>query len=117
MDHNTSDALRTLTMLFHDEAHRLRLLEQIGAFQGPSGPFVHWVHDQIYFERDVSVAVDSAGMARFVVDGEQELPTELVSFPLTADVSAGARWMDSVSDPDLIPDFDDVPYRAAGGEE
>lgn len=112
----TSDNLRTLTVFFEDEAHRLRLLEQMGAFRGPSGPFVHWVHDEIRFEQNVSLVVDSEGMARLLSKVEQELPSELVSFPLTADVSAGARWPALVSDLDLIPDFADVPYQT-GGEE
>ena len=116
MDLYTSDNLRTLTVFFENEAHRLRLLEQIGAFRGPSGPFVHWVHDQVCFEQDVSLMVNSEGMARLLAKVEQELPSELVSFPLTADVSLGARWENLVPNVDLIPDFADVPYQT-GGEE
>ena len=119
MDHNTSHALCTLTLFFNDEAHRLRWLEQMGAFEGPSGIFVHQVHDQIALVRDIDIRVDSTGMARFFEREGQELPSELVSFPFKASVDAGASWRTITTDldSDLIPDFADVPYRAIGEEE
>lgn len=116
MDH-ARDTLRTLTVFFEEEAHRLRLLELIGAFQGPFGPFVRQVHDQIYFEQNVSLVVDSAGIARFLTKVEQELPSELVSFPLTTHVPAGALWEELVIDPDLIPDFVDMSCQTQGEED